>query len=342
MPLKDQLKKKKTTQESNAYNGKLRSEPSANFHNGNSYRNDTSNLEAKPTSKPGATLTDSDWTQLLSTPNPPTTSAAANRGNGAPGIRGLRKGGRRQGSVGSNSSLTEVKRNQGGGGSVPKSGGRPVVEGNKLNGKASDADDSGFSDSAGRSSNVDVQSDGRHLEVREMDNKKAGIGPVVKPKDKDGEAADLKRSSQAITDSNTPETMSVLGKVDGVSEMKKQMGDARLKSSVTSKQETNIAPRSSTSDDLKRDFSATDGSFDSDSDSGSGSTSDSEVEREREERRRRREKILTEKAAAKAVEVIKERENMVARLEGEKQSLEKILEEQVKEQAQEVKLPALR
>lgn len=340
MPLKDQLKKKKTTQENNAYNGKLRSQPSANFHNGNPHRNDTSNLEAKPSSKPRATLTDSDWTQLLSTPNPPTTSAAASRGNGAPGVRGLRKGGRRQGSVGSNSLLTEVKRNQGGGGGVPKSGGRPVVEGNKLNGKATDAEDSGFSDSAGRSSNVDVQSDGKHLEVREMVNTKAGIGPVVKPKDKDSEAADFKRSSQAITDSHTPETMSVLGKVDGVSEMKKQMGDARLKTSVTSKQETNVAPRSSTSDDLKRDFSASDGSFDSDSDL--GSTSDSEVEREREERRRRRERILTEKAAAKAVEVIKERENMVARLEGEKQSLEKILEEQVKQQAQEVKFPALR
>ncbi|CDY19195.1 BnaC05g13960D [Brassica napus] len=43
----------------------------------------------------------------------------------------------------------------------------------------------------------------------------------------------------------------------------------------------------------------------------------------------------SEKTSTKAVAVIKERENMVARLEGEKESLEKVVEERAKQQAQE-------
>lgn len=73
-------------------------------------------------------------------------------------------------------------------------------------------------------------------------------------------------------------------------------------------------------------------------DSGSdlSSTSDSENESERrEERRRRRQQMLAEKMKAIAAEAIKEREDTVARLEGEKQSLEKILVEREKKQAQE-------
>uniref|UniRef100_A0A803N5Y5 Uncharacterized protein n=1 Tax=Chenopodium quinoa TaxID=63459 RepID=A0A803N5Y5_CHEQI len=71
------------------------------------------------------------------------------------------------------------------------------------------------------------------------------------------------------------------------------------------------------------------------SDSDSCSTSDSGAEQEREERMERRRQILAAKAAAKASEAIKEQENIVARLEGEKQSLEKILEEQANQAAQE-------
>ncbi|KAL3640730.1 hypothetical protein CASFOL_015698 [Castilleja foliolosa] len=74
---------------------------------------------------------------------------------------------------------------------------------------------------------------------------------------------------------------------------------------------------------------------DSNSETDSSGSSDSESEREREERRKRRQQILAERAAAKAVEAIKEHENLVARLEGEKQSLEKILEERAKQQVQE-------
>ncbi|KAK6127739.1 hypothetical protein DH2020_038515 [Rehmannia glutinosa] len=73
----------------------------------------------------------------------------------------------------------------------------------------------------------------------------------------------------------------------------------------------------------------------SNSETDSTLSSDSESEREREERRKRRQQILAaERAAAKAIEAIKERENLVAKLE-EKQSLEKILEERAKQQVQE-------
>lgn len=67
----------------------------------------------------------------------------------------------------------------------------------------------------------------------------------------------------------------------------------------------------------------------SDTGSDSGSSTDSEDERQRREERRER------MIAERVVEAIKERENIVARLEGEKQSLEKILEEAQRQQAQE-------
>lgn len=73
---------------------------------------------------------------------------------------------------------------------------------------------------------------------------------------------------------------------------------------------------------------------DSNSDTESSSGSDSEEETWRaEERRKRREHILADKAARAAADAIKEKEDIVARLEDEKQSLEKILEERERQQA---------
>lgn len=90
------------------------------------------------------------------------------------------------------------------------------------------------------------------------------------------------------------------------------------------------------SNKTEESLSASDDGTGTDSDSDSSSDSESEREREREERRKRREQLLAQKAAAKAVEAIKDRENLVARLEGEKQSLEKIIDERAKQQAHEV------
>ncbi|PON49798.1 Golgin candidate [Trema orientale] len=356
LPLKDQFKKKPL--ENNDFHGSLRTDPSLKSLSVSINKNESSNSPKevvgtpKSSSKPKPTLTDSDWTQLLSTPSQPTSSGGApSRGNGHSGIRGLRKEGRRQGAVASVSAGSEVRRNQKSSSSSVVS--KPVtrkgsVEGNKLNGKASDGDESSFSDSAGRSSNVKLQGDGgKFLEGRELDCKEVGMSPFVKPNDKGNEenagtfnSRNLSLKSALPSENDIPQSEMVssgAGKVDGISDVKVQMADGhhRLGSTVRGKREfNNVASRSSTSDDLKRSSSSmSDGSSDSRSDS--GSSSDSEDEREREERRRRREKILAEKAAAKAVDAIKERENMVARLEGEKQSLEKILEEQTKQHAQE-------
>lgn len=355
LPLKDQLKKK--TQENNDFHGKLRCDPSLKLPSVGNNKNESSNSSKevlgtpKLSPKPKATLTDSDWTQLLGTPSQPTTSSASIRGNGHSGIYGLRKDGRRQGGVASVSAGSQLRRSQKSGGSVSK----PVrrtgsAEGNKLNGKASDGDESGFSDSAGRSSTVKLQNDGgKFLERQELDHKEVGVSPFAKQNGKGNEETNgtlnsenltLKSALQSVNDNRHSEMLSGVRKVDGVSDVKIQManGRDRLGSGVRGRHEfSNVPSRSSTSDDLKRSSSSM--SYQSsDSGSDSGSSSNSEDERERQESRRRREKILAEKAAAKAVEAIKERENMVARLEGEKQSLEKILEEQTKQQAQEVKV----
>ncbi|ERN00611.1 hypothetical protein AMTR_s00091p00096420 [Amborella trichopoda] len=73
----------------------------------------------------------------------------------------------------------------------------------------------------------------------------------------------------------------------------------------------------------------------SESESDSDSTDSEEDSQRKAERRSKREKMMAEAAAAKALEAIKEREDFAARLEGEKQSLEKILAEWEKQQAQE-------
>lgn len=343
VPLKDQLKKK--TLEINDYRGKLGSDSSfrnlTNSNNSGNGNEDSSNKDkeivGKAKSKP---LSDSDWTQLLSAPNQATTSAS-NRGNGLPGVRGLRKDGRRQGSAGSASNLSvlEVKKNQKIGSnnvvkSVQRAGG--VGEGRKLNGKVSDGKESGFLDSTRRSSTGELKSDGKVMGRGELDYRDVGVETLVEKKDKGNEENGAPFDSRELS---LEGPLLSVKKNDGLSNKKiggENVGDhLRSSTTVRGKHESSEASRSSTSEDLKRGFtSVTDGSSESDSDS--GSSSDSESEREKEERRKQREKILAEKAAAKAVEAIKERENTVARLEGEKQSLEKILEVQVKQQAQEV------
>ncbi|XP_071688770.1 golgin candidate 2 [Rutidosis leptorrhynchoides] len=84
---------------------------------------------------------------------------------------------------------------------------------------------------------------------------------------------------------------------------------------------------------VSRKMSASDVDLNIETDS--DTSSDSESETEREERRKRREQLLAEKAAAKAIETIKNLENLVARLEGEKQSLEKTIDDRSKQQARE-------
>lgn len=286
--LKDQLKKR--TQEINDYRGKLQSDPNVK----NVYNRNNSFTSSKET-KHKSTLTDSDWTELLGTPD---------KGLSLGNVRKDER--RRQGGTLGNRNR-KINKNS----SLIKSGWSKVNGGNKP----SDGDESG---SSGRSSSVELQNDGKNIN-----------GQDVKPQDgRSKENDDVKKNSRL-------EMVSVPGKVDAFSDVKIGMNDVdgRLPSNIRGNHKSNAGIRASVLNDSKRGSSSTseDGS-DSNSDS---SSSESESEREREERRKLKEKILAEKAAAKAGDAIKERENMVARLEGEKQSLEKILEERAKQQVKE-------
>ncbi|XP_058195650.1 golgin candidate 2 [Rhododendron vialii] len=184
-----------------------------------------------------------------------------------------------------------------------------------------------------RNSRVKSGSEDNYAEGRELDGKERSPSLVGMEKN---EANEERNSvSETLADKD-----SLVGRVgDGVSDLKIGKGDdhSRVRSSFGEIDKPTVGPRSHSS---KKKGSSTftpsslsDGGSASETDS--TSTSDSEIEREKEERRRRKAQILAEKAAAKALEAIKERENMVARLEGEKQSLEKILEERANQQAQE-------
>lgn len=80
---------------------------------------------------------------------------------------------------------------------------------------------------------------------------------------------------------------------------------------------------------------AVDSGTESESESDSDSSYDSEEEKRKiEERRKRRE----EKLAQLAAKAIREKEELVARMEGEKRSLERVLQEREREQDQQVLL----
>lgn len=346
--LKDQLKKK--APENNDYRGKVQSDPIFNtLNNGNDNSKVLNNrVQEKesaaiptPSPKPKSTLTDSDWTELLSTSTQVKSASGSRNSNGVSANRTLKKDGIRLGSLGPNLAGSEGKRNQKRSINVAKSARRPdtALE-NKLNGKPSDGEESS---SSGRSSSVEMQNDGKSFHKQEEEHKNPSENLLEKSKYKGEEEYDKKIPSKVPSLESLTWSANMSLPAGKVSELGKDNRELHVKTDVNSlgqlrsavrrKQESKASSHSSISDDLKKGSLISDEECDSDSDS--GSSSDSEREREREERRRRREKILAEKVAAKAVETIKEQENMVARLEGEKQSLEKILEEQAKQQAQE-------
>ncbi|TKY61058.1 Golgin candidate 2 [Spatholobus suberectus] len=338
--LKDQLKKKPL--ENNDYHGKLRSDP--NF---NGLKATASAPKLSP--KSGPTLTDDDWTELLSAPTPTQSIASAsggNHSNGLPASRGLsRNSGRKQKALSSGLLVSDVKRNSKSGNSGLRSLKKlDSVKEVKLSGKASDdGKESTSSTSTERNSAVESETDGKWGRGLEYADNESSEKLVVEEKGNEENEhrinyRDISPPESLQEDDKTlaAETLPALG-VDKVQEAKfvADVDGSQLRSTIKGRHELNSSiSRNSISDDLKRVSPvASDGSSDSDIDS--GSTSDSESEHEREERRKRRERILAEKAAAKAINTIKERENMVAKLEGEKESLEKILEERAKQQAQE-------
>ncbi|CAK8579738.1 unnamed protein product [Lathyrus sativus] len=328
--LKNQLKKK--IPENNDYNGKLRSDP--NF----SVLKTTPTIAPKHSPKPSPTITDGDWTELLSSPTQPTASASGgNHSNGVPAARFLRQNSRKQ----RNSSVSDIKRNQKSGNSGPRSLLRlDSVKGAKLNGKNSDdGKESTSSGSTDRQSNVELETDGTR--GQEYVSNSSSDKPVIETNNKEKEDREHRFSYRDLSspeslredDKNiVAEAIPVRG-VDKVHAAKIPVDvGSRLKNVIKGRRELNSVSDNLTSNDLKSSMASGESS---DSDTESGSTSGSESEHEREERRKKRERILAERAAANAMIAIKEKENMVAKLEGEKQSLEKILEERAQQQAQE-------
>ncbi|XP_030455426.1 golgin candidate 2 [Syzygium oleosum] len=328
VPLKDQLKKK--SPDSSDHGGRLFSD----FSNSVTSRHESnkgiaSASSPKPGPTPNSDVTDGDWTELLSTHNPPSASPGK-RSNGLPGgVVGGKNNYRRQGSFGSNSMSTELKRNQKTSNTVAKVSRRSgVLRDNKLNGKPGDGEDSGLSDSAGMRMTSDVNSanNGKFVGQQALDKNIAKGNTMLKPALEESmenvrqlNVVPLQENVSRLVD-GSGSTVLPIGAVDAASQLKVGFN----------KDGHGVQGTLGTS--LPRDLDA--GSA-SETTSGSASDSESEDEREREERRKTREKILAEKAAAKAVEAIRERENMVARLEGEKQSLEKIIEERAKQQVKE-------
>ncbi|XP_043702856.1 golgin candidate 2-like isoform X1 [Telopea speciosissima] len=356
VPLKDQLKKK--TPDNNDLYGYSRSDSNSDRNQDKQFGTP---LKTSPKSTP--TLTDSDWTELLSTPKQPPASDV-NRTNGISAIRGPRKDGRKQGNSSSYSLSSEGKKNHNRPTVVFKSTRRSDTEpGYKLNGGVAspdgrqiDSEDSGFSDSTQAKSSSESQNGDHYVEGRER-----GANLLLEPKGDASQdskyvletAGDGKLSLsenynekkggvgndafQPAVGKHAAEIVPVSGTIDDIVDIKRQPdGDHDASSSAAGRiDKSNAAVGNSVTHDLQRHSSSL-SDEESDSDTDSASTSDSENERERRaEKARQRERIMAERAAAKAIEAIKERENIVARLEGEKQSLEKILEERARQQAQE-------
>lgn len=344
VPLKDQLKKKKPEVKNSV--GKLRNDRPLSVAHKKSFSGDgTIDRKGKESVSPfnvnaKSTLTDSDWTELLSTPN-----KTASGSNGVSGARGFRNDARKQSSPGTNLSSLVARKGQ-------NAQSKVIVNGPKKGDIVSDGKASGVGTSDGKLSGEDSRlsdlspSVSSHSDNETKDKKVVGTdasgssiavhtSSVVD--EKNGEKSDSTNTTVNGSSHLPYESMSsvlVPPAADGASDSKMRIKDDHFKLGPTVGVigETSVGLRKSAYAE-PASSSGSDGASDSDTDS--VSTTDSEIEREREERRRRREQILAQKAATKAVETIKERENKVARLEGEKQSLEKILQDRAKQQAQE-------
>lgn len=340
--LRGQLKKK--TPENSEALGKLSSDY-VNYQSSRKLSSDDSIINQvkrgkeaeKPDLTPKPVLNDADWTELLSTPKQ-STSTKSNRVNGVSGLRGVRKGGGKVGNVGLN-----VKGNGKTVGTVSKVGDGKDGKADGIGGVRSEGEQSRNSYSSPRVSGAG--SDDKSLEGWES------ILDIGKEVSKEGKK-EVEHERNATGNANESSyTEKLVGRADSVSLAKQSFVSGSNGAAVDQVQDISkeavhvdkkIRRTPSTADKIASAISGrlnrasySGGDDESDSDSGSSSSSDSEIERERQERIQRRKQVLAAKAEAKAAEAIKEQENLVARLEGEKQSLERIFEERAKQAAQE-------
>lgn len=273
-------------------------------------------------------LTDSDWTELLSVPSKKEVLGGSSGSNGGSGLRRERRDGRKLGSFGAGKNVVALGRNrsQKGQTRVLKSERNSVAElGNKVNGDGLESlegrisvSDSGYV-TRSSSSSCERRNDEGTVETRDLDQKDLHVNVVSERRNEGVKGNDMQSESKDDLVSD-----------DGKQDLKTGVhAGERLSNSTISVDGSTFSSRMSASAERS---TLSPSNEESDSETDSGSSSDSESEREREERRKRRQQILAEKAAAKAIEAIKQRENNIAKLEGEKQSLEKILEERAKQQ----------
>ncbi|KAM3380431.1 golgin candidate 2 [Capsicum galapagoense] len=348
-PLKEQFKKKSLEtndliqiSRSDRNSASISLEKNNSFGSNSSYKihkEAVTPIDSSPSSSTSA-LTDNDWTELLSAPSSNVTAGGNASSNGVGSARSGRSDGRKQRILGAGSNLPALdgKRRQKPQKVVKSVKGSNTHSENEADGRRFDRRASNVDYTVPVTSNVELRTDGEGLgrgdHHRKHENVKSLLGNKDDQNEVKNEGLDVVKGVE-----NSPSGDKSLGIVPASSTLDKEVGsESRLDVNQRNRSVKALVDRpkvDSTSSTSLKMSSSSPSNVESDSETDSTSSSDSESEREREERRRRRQQLLAEKAAAKAMEAIKERENKVAKLEGEKQSLEKILEERAKQQVQE-------
>ncbi|XP_047941282.1 golgin candidate 2 [Salvia hispanica] len=291
------------------------------------------NLNSKPNLSPG--LTDSDWTELLSVPDKRPVSGAGVTSQGSnrvPVTRALKKNGKKAGNSGKGLNLSVVD------GRTEKVGNNEVLKRSRKSNVGSESNTSAdtnektsiVGDATPRT--ISFQSVSSGGESNERNDMLTPMFGTTKSGTLEGVNDTVDVEKLILLNDNDPSSQMTSVSLDKKSDMEVELNDSdRPETAISGTISSKIGPRGSSS---KKKVLPLPSEVDSNSETDT-SSSDSESEREREERRKRKQQILAEKAAAKAIEAIKERENMVARLEGEKQSLEKMFEERAIQQVQE-------
>ncbi|CAN4088758.1 unnamed protein product [Withania somnifera] len=343
-PLKDQFKKKSLETNDLIQKSEIdRNSNSISLEKNNSfgsnrnykiYKEAVTPIDSSPKSNTNV-LTDNDWTELLSAPS-------SNAVVGVGSARSGRNDGKNQRILGSGSNFPALdgKRGQKPQKVVKSVKGSNVHSENEADGRRLVRRDTNNVDyTVPVTSNVELKIDGESLGKGDHHRKHEKLKSLHGYNDEQNEVKN--EGLEVVKDVQRSPVNSRSG--DGV-----LLGSSTLEKEVNIKNKLDDNQRnmpvkamidrpkvdSPSSTSLKLS-SYSPSNVESDTETDSTSSSDSESEREREEQRRRRQQILAEKAAAKAMEAIIERENKVAKLEGEKQSLEKILEERAKQQVQE-------
>ncbi|XP_057770487.1 golgin candidate 2 [Salvia miltiorrhiza] len=334
--IKDQLKKKspQNVLSQSIASGDKRDLNTFSRSNSDAKQNDEAgmslNLNSKSNMSPG--LTDSDWTELLSVPDKKAVSGAGVTSQGSnrvPVTRTLKKNGKKVGNSGQglNLSVVDGRTEKVGNNGVSKSSRKSNVGSESNTSADSDEKTSIVGDATPRNSSFQsLSSRGESNQTLTPIFGTTNLGRVEGVNDiVDGEKLSLLKDSDHSSQMASISLETKLAMKAGLN------GSDRLETEISATNRSKIGSRSSSS---KKKVLPLPSERDSNSETDTTS-SDSESETEREERRKRKQQILAEKAAAKAIEAIKERENLVARLEGEKQSLEKIFEERAIQQVQE-------